>query len=263
MILYFSATGNTAFIAEQIAQRLGDECVNLLKRIKEGDHTPLHSDTPFIICAPVYVCEMPRFLAAYLKKQAFTGSRDVYFVFTSGGYCGISGLLARNIFRKKGMNPLGHAELRMPRNYVASDAYPMLTQDEIRERLADSCARIDSIVSAIRRRDRLKARHVFLFETIVTLPFNPVWSRFKYRTKDFYADNRCIGCGKCARLCPLNNISIQSGKPVWGDRCTHCMACIGNCPTEAIEYGNITQNKDKYNLSKYKHLLDPTTKSEN
>ena len=34
-----------------------------------------------------------------------------------------------------------------------------------------------------------------------------------------------------------NNIKIQNGKPVWGKDCTHCMACICHCPTEAIEYG--------------------------
>ena len=60
MVLYFSATGNTEFIAKEIARRLDDPCVNLLERIRKNDHSDLHSDTPFIICAPVYICEMPR-----------------------------------------------------------------------------------------------------------------------------------------------------------------------------------------------------------
>ena len=98
MILYFSATGNTEYIAKELARQLNDECINLLDRIKKDDHSVLHSDTPFIICAPVYVCEMPRFMSKYLKKQTFTGNKDVYFIFTSGGYCGISGQLAKSIF---------------------------------------------------------------------------------------------------------------------------------------------------------------------
>ena len=57
MVLYFSATGNTEFIAQEIARRLDDECVNLLERFKTNDHSPLHSDKPFVICAPVYVCD--------------------------------------------------------------------------------------------------------------------------------------------------------------------------------------------------------------
>ena len=91
MILYFSATGNTEFIAKELAKRLEDECVNLLERIKTQDFSPLHSQKPFIVCAPVYVCEIPRFMTKFLKKLPFSGSKDVYFILTSGGYCGPSG----------------------------------------------------------------------------------------------------------------------------------------------------------------------------
>ena len=40
MVVYFSATGNTEFIARELATRPNDECVNLLDRIKAGDNTP-------------------------------------------------------------------------------------------------------------------------------------------------------------------------------------------------------------------------------
>ena len=103
MVLYFSATGNTEFLAKELAARLNDQCVNLLSRIKSQNYEPLHSDKPFIICAPVYVCEMPRFLSKYLKKQTFSGSKEVYCIFNSGGYCGISGVLAKSLFKKKHM----------------------------------------------------------------------------------------------------------------------------------------------------------------
>ena len=130
MVLYFSATGNTEYIAQELAKRLNDSCLNLIERIKVQDHSPLHSEKPFIICAPVYICEMPRFMSKYLKQQTFTGSKDVYFIFTSGGYCGISGVLSKSMMKKKKMNYLGHAEFRMPRNYIVSDAYPLLNPEE-------------------------------------------------------------------------------------------------------------------------------------
>ena len=202
---------------------------------------------------------MPRFLSQYLRQQTFTGSRDIYCVFTSGGYCGISGPHARGIFKKKGMNWRGHAEFKMPRNYVASEAYPMLSPEEVRERILGSCQQLPSVISDIQAGRNLTARHVFFFETLITLPFNPVWCKFKMPAKDFHTTEKCIGCGKCVKLCPLNNISLQDHKPVWGNHCTHCMACIGNCPTEAIEYGTITQNKEKYNFGKYRHVVEPTS----
>jgi len=259
MVLYFSATGNTAYIARELARQLNDDCIDLLDRFKSQDHSPLHSDRPFILCAPVYVCEMPRFLSQYLKKQTFSGSRDVYCVFTSGGYYGISGPLAKSIFRKKQMNYRGHAEVKMPRNYVANDAYPMLAREEIESRIRAAREQVGSIAARIRANENLTSRHVFLFETVITLPFNPVWCKYKLRARDFYTTDLCIGCGKCVKLCPLNNITLKEGRPVWGNQCTHCMACIGNCPTEAIEYGTITQEKEPYRFEKYRYVVEPAT----
>ena len=69
MVLYFSATGNTEFIAKEIAKRTDDECVNLLTRIKEQDYTPIHSDKPFVICAPVYVCEILNILVRRSRRS--------------------------------------------------------------------------------------------------------------------------------------------------------------------------------------------------
>jgi len=256
MVLYFSGTGNTEYAAQELARQLDDECVDLLPRIKAHDHSVLHSDRPFILCAPVYVCEMPRFLSKYLKEQTFSGSREIYCVFTSGGYCGISGPLAKSLFRKKRMLYRGHAELKMPRNYVANDAYPMLERAEVESRIRNARNRLTAIAADIRAGKTLSARHVFFFETLVTLPFNPVWCKWKLTAKAFYTTDACIGCGKCAKLCPLNNIALTDGQPVWGSQCTHCMACIGNCPTEAIEYGTITLEKEPYRFGKYRYVVD-------
>lgn len=256
MILYFSATGNTEFVAKEIAKRLDDECINLLERVRNNDHTPLHSERPYIICAPVYVCEMPIFLAKYLKKQKFLGSKDVYFIFTSGGYCGISGLLAKWMFMKKFKIYKGHAEIKLPRNYVINDSYPALEKEEIEKRIRDAYGELDGIATTIAAGGKLEARKVALWEILVTVPFTPVWCKFKIKADDFYTNDACIGCGKCARLCPLNNIKIVDKKPVWSNHCAHCMACIGNCPTEAIEYGTMMQTKKPYNFGKYKYVLN-------
>lgn len=230
MVLYFSATGNTEFIAKELAERKNDECVNLLERIKSQDFSPIHSEKPFVICAPVYVCEIPRFMTQYLKELSFTGSKDVYFILTSGGYCGPSGILLKKIFKAKKMICHGHAEFKMPRNYVASDDYPMLEKPEVEERITNSYNQLQQVATDILAGNKLTA-------------------------KDFYVEEACMGCGKCEKLCPLNNIKLVDKKPVWGNQCTHCMACISNCPVNAIQYGNITQEKEPYNFGKYKYVV--------
>ena len=62
----------------------------------------------------------------------------------------------------------------------------------------------------------------------------------------FNTNDQCIGCKKCEKVCPLNNITIVDSKPVWDHNCTHCMACIHQCPTQAIEFKKITLKKNRY-----------------
>ena len=58
----------------------------------------------------------------------------------------------------------------------------------------------------------------------------------------------CIGCGQCVKRCPMNNVAIKDGKPVWGRNCTHCMACICYCPVSAIEYGKKSVGQPRYHF---------------
>ena len=207
----------------------------------------------------MYVCEIPRSMSEYLRKQKLDGNKEVYIVLTSGGYAGISGQLLEGLIKKKGMIYKGHAEITMPRNYVANDHYPMLEKEAVEERLREAYKQIDPIVKEIKSGGRLTARHIALWETLVTVPFNPVWCKVAFKDKLFNTNNKCIGCKKCEKLCPLNNITIKDGKPTWNGNCTHCMACIGNCPTEAIGYGKDgagALGKTPYNIGKYKYLTD-------
>jgi ferredoxin len=255
MVLYFSATGNTRFVAEELASRTGDTSLNLLKRIRENDFSAITSDKPFVICTPVYVCEIPPFVRKFISNTPLEGNKNVYFIFTSGGYSGICGTMAKSLARRKGLNYMGSADFKMPRNYIANNTYPELTEDEIRQRISDSYDRIPQIAEHIFNGERIDkfSKHVWLFELIITLPFTPVWRRVKQGVKGFHVSDRCTGCGKCVNLCPLNVIRLdENRRPVWDAKmCEHCMACIQNCPVEAIDYSNITQSKKRYTFTKY------------
>ena len=56
----------------------------------------------------------------------------------------------------------------------------------------------------------------------------------------------CIQCGKCAKVCPVDNIS--GTPPTWlhNGNCTCCLACYHHCPTHAINYGRITRSRGQY-----------------
>ncbi|MDO4312318.1 MAG: 4Fe-4S binding protein [Eubacteriales bacterium] len=48
--------------------------------------------------------------------------------------------------------------------------------------------------------------------------------------------SKCISCGKCERICPMNvEVTNNSRKRTNGTECILCMYCIDNCPVKAIK----------------------------
>ena len=62
----------------------------------------------------------------------------------------------------------------------------------------------------------------------------------------------CNGCGKCVKLCPVNNIKMHLGKPQFSDNCMGCYGCIHKCPEKAINLGKRTEGKTRYVCIDYK-----------
>ncbi len=53
--------------------------------------------------------------------------------------------------------------------------------------------------------------------------------------KPFVKPERCIGCGRCIKICAHDAPSIQNGKAsINHDKCVGCGRCIGICPMDAV-----------------------------
>ena len=62
----------------------------------------------------------------------------------------------------------------------------------------------------------------------------------------FNVNWNCISCEMCKAVCPVDNISLDNGKPAFHHRCKGCTACIQHYPKRKINYQNKTQNRRRY-----------------
>ncbi|MBC6002630.1 4Fe-4S binding protein [Paeniclostridium sp. NSJ-45] len=248
MILYFTGTGNSRYVARKIAEEINDEVVSINQLIKQESTDELISkNKPFIFVCPTYAWRLPKVVTEFIRKTKFSGNNKVYFIMT----CGEDTAKAINYIQKlcddKGWELKGMAEIKMPENYIA--LFPVPDKETAKQIIEEADKLIYKIASDIRNENNFNiVAPSGLNGTIKSGITNIAFYKFIVHAKGFYSTNQCIGCGKCVNLCPLNNIILKNEKPTWKNKCTHCMACISGCPTKAIEYKNKTQNKERYYL---------------
>ena len=246
MILYFSGTGNSKYVAKRIADVLGDALVNLNDRIKASDTSSVETGERVIIVTPTYAWRIPRVVRDWLRKTELRGAKQAWFVMTCGSEIGNADKYNRELCTEKGLSCMGTTQIVMPENYIAMFSAPQA--DKARQIVAQAEPSIDRAIAAIQANQPFAPTRNKLYDRFMSGPVNPVFYRFFVKAEAFRATDSCIGCGKCVELCPLNNIHLENGKPVWGKNCTHCMAYICYCPKEAIEYGKKSKGKPRYHF---------------
>lgn len=244
MVLYFSGTGNSRYVAKKIAEACGDEIISINKRLKEHDCSPVFSEKPLVFAGPVYAGRLPRVMEEYIRKTDFTGTKHAYFIATCAQTPWITVEYAEKLCKEKSFSLLGFSSIVMPQGYVAGGGtQPKQVNDKI---LSEAEPKILNIANAIRDKQPLPDEQPG--KAIMSRLLNPIMYSMMISAKGFSVTDKCTGCGKCVTRCPLNNVKLVNDKPVWGKDCTHCMACIAGCPAEAIEYGKKTQGKTRYYL---------------
>lgn len=244
MVLYFSGTGNSRYVAKTIAEFSEDELVSIGRKIKSGDFSEIRSEKPLVFVGPVYAGRLPRVMKDYIRRVQFSGAQTAYVVATCAQTPWVTVQYAEKLCAEKGFSLLGFNSIVMPQGYIAGGGtQPKEVNDKI---LQEAEPKIVSIAEAIRDRRALPKEQPG--KAMMSKVLNPIMYSLMIRAKGFRVTDRCGGCGQCEQRCPLNTIKLTNGKPVWGDSCTHCMACIAGCPNEAIEYGKKTVGKPRYYL---------------
>lgn len=250
MILYFSGTGNSEYVAGRIGEMVGDEAQNIFYKLKSKDKTPISSEKPWVIVTPTYAWQIPHIIRDMLLETELIGSRKIYFVMTCGGENGNAGEHNRKLAETCGLEYMGTASVVMPENYLAMFRTP--SDGEAAEIIAKAKPRISRIADRIRSEDEVGKGQISFVDKLKSGIVNKIFYERVISAAKFRFTDKCTSCGLCERICPMSNIMLVVGHPVWGKSCTHCMACIARCPVSAIEYGKKTETRNRYYCGKNK-----------
>lgn len=242
MILYFSGTGNSQLVAQEIANVTNDELVSINQYLKAEQSGSFHSDQPLVFVTPTYAWRMPKVVERWILHTDFKSQNNAYFILTCAGSSGNAIHYAKKICNEKKWNFMGLTEIIMPENYLAM--FPTPTASECQAMLEKAKPSIQRTAQQILNGESFKNITPTFKGKLSSGPINSLFYPLFVHDKGFKVSNQCVSCKKCALRCPLNNIDMKEGKPVWKGNCTHCMACIGGCPTKAIEYK--TKSKERY-----------------
>jgi NAD-dependent dihydropyrimidine dehydrogenase PreA subunit/flavodoxin len=246
MILYFSATGNNCFVAEELAKRLDDHAHSITEHIRDNDYAiSLEAGEKLGFVFPTYFYGLPSIVSEFLRK--LTGSSTGHYVYLVASYGTSPGAVptfAEKYLKHSGIRINAFYSIRMPDTWTPE--FDLSDKDAVRklnEAEPDQIDRIAEQITEGRIGNFMEHQHSYLVSKIS----NTYYDRCARKTSHFHVEDSCIGCGLCAKKCPVQAIEMKDGHPVWvKERCVMCAGCLHRCPKFAIQYDNKTRDHGQY-----------------
>lgn len=256
MIICFSGTGNTLRVASLLAEKTGLGIFRLERKAllhPESVRLNVAADGEKVVWAfPTYSWGVPPVVVEFIRHFEAGPSlqkTEHFMLTTCGDDMGLADRQWRALMAERGFGAVAAFSVIMPNTYVCMKGFDVDSPEVAREKLDAAAARVEDIAVAMSAGgpDMLKRGSFPWFKSKIIYPW---FVRFDMSPKPFRYTEACVGCGLCARLCPMENISMtgRSGArpaPEWSDRCALCLRCYHVCPHHAVAYGHATDGKGR------------------
>lgn len=246
MIILFSGTGNTAYVAQMLSERLGEEIA-----IVPATGIVVPPEAKRVIwCFPIYSWGMPSPIRQAIASTVCGIDIVHYMVCTCGDDIGNADKQWRKAITRRGLKAAGAYAVTMPNTYVSLPGFDVDAPATVKRKLADAPVRVDEIAGSISRGDIATDVVRGRMPWVKTAVLYPLFMRYLCSAGAFHVDeHRCISCGKCSRDCPVGKISMEDDTPLWAKgACAMCLRCYHCCPARAISYGRFTRGKGQQQL---------------
>ena len=244
LIVYFSATGNTAKMAGVIKEKfeeLGAEVdvrdvTSQAKRPATIDMTPYQAA---VFGAPIHSWRAPRVFREWLSNQDGKGMKCSMF-FTYGGFqVHPTHYSTKQILEQRNFRVVSSAEFPGVHTFniggwKAMDGRPDDSDFDLAREYAAKTYRRFTGEDAGLLGEMEKTQHTEEFLDSIEV------YRFKALTQLPTREGReCSMCMVCEEVCPTGAMNAEAGQAEKGV-CIGCLACVANCPDEVLKINDMT-----------------------
>lgn len=269
MIFYLSCTGNSRWAASKLAAATREQLVFIADYMRNGNNAKDLSK-PFILkegerlgfVFPVHGWKVPKLVRSFLEKAIIKSSSGehpyTYAVCTAGDNIGLTMeeldkcLSANDSLKALDIEKTDASySLIMPESYVGLPFMDVDPKDREIRKKNESAKRLEIICEEVfDKKQDVQRLDTGNFPWINSKIIGNFFEKYLITDKRFHVESdRCVKCGICANVCPVDNIIGGKGlQPIWrhNDSCLTCFACYHHCPHHAIEFGKQTQKKGQY-----------------
>jgi ferredoxin/flavodoxin len=245
LILYFSATGNTAKMAKVIEERFAEVgCKVTMANMTSYENRQEKIDlTPYeavVFGAPVHSRRAPRVVREWLRTLDGQGKRCSMF-FTYGGFgAHPTHYSTREILKEQNFIVVSSAEFLGAHTFNlggwrALEDRPNELDFEVAKDYVDlTCKRFtgedDRILGELEKTEytekQLDSAETLRFKKVTQLPTR--------------GGKECSLCLVCEELCPTGAMEAESGEAD-KEKCIACLACVSSCPEEALKINDMSK----------------------
>jgi ferredoxin len=256
-IYYFSGTGNSLFIAKEIQKRLPDAVLLPMVGMLHREKIETKGRTVGLVF-PVHALTNPIVVRKFLRKADFASADYVFAVVTRLGTVYRGFMEISHMLKKKGKQLSAQLVLNMGNNDSRTGKYTVPTPEDLKALENSAISRLDPFIEAVRTKTVCHEKGA---EEGITFGMAPWLNAFMEKltvsgislsehtggVNYFYADDKCIGCGMCEKICLSGKIRMQESRPVWGRKplCYMCFACLNYCPKQAVQIKDIIYVKSQ------------------
>ena len=251
VMLYFSGTGNSKYIAELFCRYMNIKCYSIENNI---DFCQLLTAAEIIgFCYPIYGSRVPRIMREFVERHKDFLKNKKLFIFCSQLiFSGDGARSFTDIFPKNWIEIIYAEHFFMPNNVCNLPLLPLASEIKIKKYMVKADQKMKDVCQNIT--DGIIKRRGF---NIISKKLGQIQGTFmpaieKKAMKSVFINDNCNKCLLCVSICPMKNFDYQNKQIIHKNNCTICYRCINKCPNKAITVFINNKTRKQYNgLSKY------------